>query len=331
MNAPNTGRRPNAAVVRRPLAAVFSALLQRQRDGHERQLRALGLSVETRDYPAKETPSLDRYDLVLVVPDHVAPNKSKAVVAAAEHARKPCFYASKKTSDATWDAIERWCNEHAPPPALGDVEERDENDGDEPEVIVSAPLARDVKAEVAVERAARDASEWERLAEEYEAEAGRAKADVARLQALLLRSETERDTARAQVASLRGMRYPRGSDITIHAGFPVHLSQITGHNGDSAPEGVVTSCNFLGGGRCYSGGRWSSALRAESFAARHFVPDAGIAQPESFWLSMEGELRSLALDVYQARLDQRLRCCPACHGTGAIDLAMRDLCSGAAS
>ncbi len=194
--ATNTNTNTTPATGRHPRALVVTALVTRQRAGHEAQLRALGLTVESRDYPRHGgVPNMGKYDVVLVVPDHCPHHGAPNIIQdAARAAGVPFFFAPKKTSDAAWDLIEAWCNEHADPP------DHAATPATGVEVVASAPLARSVQAEAKADRATADAAEWAALAEEYEKEAARHRADVQRLQSLLLRTEHDREEARATTA-----------------------------------------------------------------------------------------------------------------------------------
>lgn len=78
---------------------------------------------------------------------------------------------------------------------------------------------------------------------------------------------------------------PTGADLTLHVGFPVR-------------DGAEHECDLVAGGRCYQGGRYTTASGADDFFALHFRRDAGFCQPEPFWLALEQEHAGWAPDAY---------------------------------
>jgi hypothetical protein len=103
---------------------------------------------------------------------------------------------------------------------------------------------------------------------------------------------------------------PRGNDLTLHVGFPVDRDEIAGTGTDK--------CEFVSGGTCYPGGRWSTAIGADRFVKRFFVVDAGFEQPETFWRALEDLCIDKGKQARADRVDTKYQRCIHCDGTGTV-------------
>jgi hypothetical protein len=94
--------------------------------------------------------------------------------------------------------------------------------------------------------------------------------------------------------------YPMGVDLDLHSATPT---------GDSVRDpGDGSPCEWVEGGRCWSGGR-ASVSTADALFKEHGART--IEQPESFWLEMERRLR-------EARAAPQFRQCSHCAGKGIV-------------
>jgi hypothetical protein len=127
--------------------------------------------------------------------------------------------------------------------------------------------------------------------------------------ALSLRIHTTRYPA--SVVSVADDELFSGWDFVRHSRHAWTKHQVLSHTMDE--------CEHLG--LCHSSPM--TVTYADNFAKKHLVYDAGLEQPEAFWLAMEAELASAIAYIEAARRedgDLKWKVCSCCKGQQVVPL-----------
>ena len=84
---------------------------------------------------------------------------------------------------------------------------------------------------------------------------------------------------------------PFGADLSLHVGLPVE-------------DGRARDCEYVEGGKCYQGHRWSSVSAADEFWLDSARPGDSFDQSEGFWRALEQRFEEWRADARQEIADR---------------------------